>query len=234
MTVAELLKKLGGIPAERVLLDPLPGTATEKDVLAVEQREGRICELVDGVLVEKAMGLAESFLALEIAFLLRQFLKKQDLGILAGADGTLRLWPGLVRIPDISFISWGQLPNRKIPKKPIPDLYPDLAVEVLSRKNTKAEIDRKLHEYFRSGTRLAWVVDPRKQTVRVYTTPDQSRLLTEDEALDGDDVLPGLSIPLREVFAQLEEEPARKSCRNDRIAVNSTAPPTPAPAPAVG
>ena len=49
MTVAELLKKLGGIPAERVLLDPPPGTATEKDVLAVEQREGRICELVDGV-----------------------------------------------------------------------------------------------------------------------------------------------------------------------------------------
>jgi Uma2 family endonuclease len=210
MTVAELLKKLGGIPAERVLLDPPPGTATEKDVLAVEQREGRICELVDGVLVEKAMGLEESFLALQIAYFLQGFLKQQHLGFLAGADGTLRLWPGLVRIPDISFISWDQLPNRKIPKKPIPDLYPDLAVEVISRKNTKAEIDRKLHEYFRSGTRLVWVVDPRKRTVRVYTAPDQSRLFTEDQSLDGGDVLPGLSLPLREVFAQLEEEPAPK------------------------
>jgi Uma2 family endonuclease len=210
MTVAELLKKLGGIPAERVLLDPPPGTATEKDVLAVEQREGRICELVDGVLVEKAMGFTESFLALRIAFFLQGFLERRALGILAGADGTLRLWPGLVRIPDISFISWDQLPKRKLPKKPIPDLYPDLAVEVISRKNTKAEIDRKLHEYFRSGTRLAWVVDPRKRTVRVYTAPDRSRLVTEDQSLDGGDVLPGLSLPLREVFAQLEEEPARK------------------------
>lgn len=209
MTVAELLKKLGGIPAERVLLDPPPGKATEKDVLAVE-RQGRICELVDGVLVEKAMGFAESFVALRIAFFLQGFLQQHKLGILAGEDGTLRLWPGLVRIPDISFISWDQLPKGKIPKKPIPELYPDLAVEVLSRKNTKAEIDRKLHEYFRSGTRLAWVVDPRKRTVRVYTAPDQSSLLTEDQSLDGGDVLPGLSLPLREVFAQLEEEPTPK------------------------
>ena len=210
MTVAELLKKLGGIPAERVLLDPTPGTATEKDVLDVEQREGRICELVDGVLVEKTMGLAESFLAIWLGHFLYQYLAEHKRGFLAGESGTLRLWPGLVRIPDLSFISWDQLPNRKIPKKPIPDLYPDLAVEVLSRKNTKAEIDRKLHEYFRSGTRLAWVVDPRKRTVRVHTAPDQSRLVTEDQSLDGGDVLPGLNLSLREVFAQLEEESARK------------------------
>jgi Uma2 family endonuclease len=216
MTVAELLKKLGGIPAERVQLDPPPGTATEKDVLEIERREGRICELVDGVLVEKAMGFAESSLAFRIGFFLQLFLEQHKLGLLAGADGTLRLWPGLVRIPDVSFISWNQLPNRKIPKKPIPDLYPDLAVEVLSRKNTKAEIDRKLHEYFRSGTRLAWVVDPRKRSVRVYSAPDRFRLLTEDQSLDGGDVLPGLNLPLREVFALLEEEPAPKKRRPKR------------------
>ncbi len=213
MTVAELLRKLGGIPAERVVLDPPPGTATEKDVLEVERHQGRICELVEGVLVEKAMGLAESFVALEIAFLLRQFLAEHNLGFVAGADGTLRLWPGLVRIPDVSFISWDQLPNRKIPKKPIPDLYPDLAVEVLSRKNTKAEIERKLHEYFRSGTRLVWVVDPRKRTVAVYTAPDQSRLVTEQESLDGGEVLPGLTLPLSKLFADLEEQPATRKPR---------------------
>jgi Uma2 family endonuclease len=210
MTVAELLKKLGGIPGERVLLDPPPGTATEKDVLEVERREGRICELVDGVLVEKAMGYEESFLTLRIAYFVQGFLERQNLGILAGADGPLRLWPGLVRIPDLSFISWDRLPNRKIPKKAIPDLYPDLAVEVISRKNTKAEIDRKLREYFLSGTQLAWVVDPRKRNARVYTAPDQSLLLTEDQSLDGGDVLPGLSISLRKLFAQMEEEPERK------------------------
>jgi hypothetical protein len=105
MTVAELLKKLGRIPAERVLLDPPPGTATEKDVLEVERRQGRISELVDGVLVEKAMGYEESFLAMWLGHLLNRFLDEHKLGIVAGADGTLRLWPGLVRIPDISFIA---------------------------------------------------------------------------------------------------------------------------------
>jgi Uma2 family endonuclease len=215
MTAAELHKKLGGVPAERVLLDPPPGSATEKDVLEVERREGRICELVDGVLVEKTMGLPESFLAMWLGHLLNQYLAGHKIGIVAGPDGTLRLWPGLVRIPNVCFISWDQLPKRKVPRKPIPDLYPDLAVEVLSRKNTKAEIDRKLHEYFRSGTRLAWVVDPRKRTVRVYIAPDQFRLLTEEQILDGGEVLPGLNLTLRDVFAQLEEEePPRKKRKN--------------------
>lgn len=204
VTVADLLKKLGNIPPERVHLDPHPGTATEKDVLDMERRKGRICELVDGVLVEKAMGIEESFVAMWLGYLLNGFLAENKLGFLAGADGPLRLWPGLVRIPDVSFISWEQLPNRKIPKKAIPDLYPDLAVEVLSRKNTKAEIDRKLHEYFLAGTRQAWLVDARKRTVRVYSAPDQSQVFTEDQSLDGGDVLPGLNLPLREVFGQLE------------------------------
>lgn len=202
VTLADLLKDLGDVPPERVHLIPPPGTATEKDVLNVERREGKICELVDGVLVEKAMGFDESNLAGWMIYLLYRFLVEHDLGTLGGADGTLRLTPGLVRIPDVSFISWDQLPNREIPKEPIPDLYPDLAVEVLSRKNTPAEIDRKLHEYFRSGTRLAWVIDPRKRCVRVYTAPNQSRLLTEEQSLDGGDVLPGLSLSLREVFAR--------------------------------
>ncbi len=213
MTVAELLRKLGGIPAKRVLLEPLPGTATEKDVLAVERREGRLCELVDGVLVEKAMGYEESFLAMRLGYLLQRFLEKHDLGILAGADGTLRLLPGLVRIPDISFVSWDQLPKRRLPKKPIPDLHPDLAIEVLSLSNTKREMERKVREYFFSGTRLVWLVDPRKRNVCVYTAPDQSHLVTEDQTLDGGDVLPGLHLPLREVFAKLSHEPRVKKRR---------------------
>lgn len=109
-------------------------------------------------------------------------------------------------------------------------MHPDLAVEVLRRKTTEAEIDRKLHEYFRSGTRLAWVIDPRKRIVRVYTAPDQSQPLTEDQDLDGGDVLPGLSLSLRELFAQLKKEPPhRKESQNDRTTVNSTVPPSLAP-----
>ena len=69
-TVAELLKRLGDIPPHRVRLIPTPGTATEKDVLEAEARHNRLCELVDGVLVEKTMGYEESLLAMLLGYFL--------------------------------------------------------------------------------------------------------------------------------------------------------------------
>jgi len=62
-TLADLLEYLGGIAPDRVRFRPPPGTATEEDVLAIHAREGRLYELIDGVLVEKAVGLRESYLA---------------------------------------------------------------------------------------------------------------------------------------------------------------------------
>ena len=140
-TIADVLHRLGDIPASRVLIDPPLGTATEQDVIAVHARDGRLCELVDGTLVEKAMGFDESRLAMELAFYLGMYLRQNDLGTLAGEAGTLRLIPGLVRIPDVSFIVWERMPSADVPSKPIPDLSPDLAVEVLSENNTPREMD---------------------------------------------------------------------------------------------
>jgi len=201
-TVADLLERLGDIPASRVLVDPPPGTATETDVIAVHDRDGRLCELVDGVLVEKTMGYDESRLGVELLLFLGEYLRQHDLGALAGADGTLRLIPGLVRIPDVSFVVWGRMPPADAPAKPIPDLSPDLAVEVLSESNTPREMDRKLKEYFDAGARLVWYIEPRDRTVTVYTAPDQFTVLDETATLDGGDLLPGFALPLRELFAR--------------------------------
>src|SRR5947209_289649 len=132
-TAAEMQEYFGGIPLERILMNPLPGKAKEKDVIAAEaQPRKRLCELIDGVLVEKAMGTRESQLGLIIARLLLNYLDEHDLGIVLGGDGMLRLFPGRVRIPDVSFISWERLPGGELPDKPIAPLAPDLAVEVLS------------------------------------------------------------------------------------------------------
>src|SRR5262249_38529765 len=79
-TVADLLDRLGSIPPPRVRLNPPPGQATEKAVLAIHQREGLLCELVDGVLVEKPMRLYESRLAIALSFFLETFLSKHNLG----------------------------------------------------------------------------------------------------------------------------------------------------------
>jgi Uma2 family endonuclease len=204
--LTDLLERLGGISPARVVSNPPPGTATEKDLLGLMRRTGRLYELVDGTLVEKAMGYDEGSLALWLGFLLQSFLEKNDLGNLAGADSTMRLMAGLVRVPDISFVRWEKLPKRRA-GKPIPDLVPDLAVEILSRGNTRGEIQRKLKEYFLAGTELAWVIDPDKRTVAVHTSPDEKTTLTEGDTLDGGTVLPGLSLAVRRVFERLP--PAR-------------------------
>ncbi len=200
VTVADLLKRLGNIPPERVRLYPFPGTATEEDVIRVLDRENRPCELVDGTLVEKPMGMNESVIAGLILTYLNHFVRPRKLGIVTGADGTLKLFPGMVRIPDVAFISWDRLPGRKRPTVPIPLVAPDLAVEVLSESNTKPEIDRKLREYFRAGVSLVWVVDPKKRIAQVYTSARRSKRITEKQSLDGGSVLPGFVLPLRELF----------------------------------
>jgi Uma2 family endonuclease len=203
-TLADLLEQLGGIAPERVRFRPAPGTATEEDVLAIHDREGRLYELVHGVLVEKAVGLRESLLAIALASLLRGFVRPRNLGLVTGADGMMRLFPGLVRIPDVAFISWERLPNRRVPIEPLPDLAPDLAVEVLSVGNTPGEMARKRQEYFSAGVHVVWQVDPRMRTVEVFTAPDQSTVLHETHMLEGGTVLPGFTLPLQEWFAELD------------------------------
>ena len=203
-TFADVLEELGGISPSRIRMQPAPGRATEKDVIRIEASENRLFELVDGVLVEKAMGAREALLASFIGHFIWDFLNDHNLGVVLGADGMLRLRPRLVRIPDVAFISWDQIPSGEFPSKPIPDLYPDLAVEVLSDSNTVAEIDRKLTEYFEAGCRLAWIVDPKTNTADVYTSPTDCRHLKPSQSLDGGDVLPGFKLPLKELFASVK------------------------------
>jgi Uma2 family endonuclease len=199
-TLADLRKRLGNVPLERIWYKPAPGTATEKDVLEGERRENRLCELVDGTLVEKAVGFEESRLASRLGHLISFYLDENDLGVCLGADGMMRIAPALVRIPDVSFVAWERLPGRESPKEPIPDLAPDLAVEVLSDGNTKGEMDRKVREYFEAGARLVWLIDPKKPTALVYFRLERPLHIRADQALDGRDVLPGFALPLADLL----------------------------------
>ena len=99
------------------------------------------------------------------------------------------------------------LPRRQATQGTNRAVGPDLAVEVLSKSNTKAEIALKLREYLGSGTRLAWIVDPKTRSVVVHTSPDEStRLdLVSKAVLDGGDVLPGFRLALADLFAASEK-----------------------------
>ncbi|MFO0927638.1 MAG: Uma2 family endonuclease [Gemmataceae bacterium] len=124
-TVGDLFDRLGDVPPRRVRLSPPPGTATEADLLRLARQTDRLYELIDGTLVEKVMGYGEGGLAADLVRLLGRFLDDNDLGDLVGPDTGMRIMPGLVLIPDVSFIRWDKLPGRQRPSEPIPNLVPD-------------------------------------------------------------------------------------------------------------
>ncbi len=205
-TVGDLLDQLGGVPPKRVRLHPPPGQATEADVIAaLEAPRKRLCELIDAVLVEKAVGYTESVLATMLVELLNLFVRPRNLGLVAGPDGTIRLWSGRVRIPHVAFFSWDRLPDRRRPTEPIPEIAPDLAIEVLSAGNTAAEMRLKRADYFAAGVSLVWEIDPAARMVMVYvaaTAPAEA--LREGDTLTGGTVLPGFTLLLRDLFAELD------------------------------
>ena len=205
-TLADLVEGLGGIPLDRIRFRPVPGTATESDVLEIERQENRLFELVDGVLVEKAMGYRESLLAVAIATYLNEYVLPRNLGLVTGEGGMVRLFPGLVRIPDVAVVLWESIPGGQVPKDPIPDLAPDLAVEVLSRSNTPAEMKRKRTEYFAAGVKMVWMIDPEDRRVTVFRAPAESQQLTAADTLTGAPVLTGFSLPLSELFSHLDRQ----------------------------
>jgi Uma2 family endonuclease len=201
-TAADLVERFGPVPLSRVRLDPPPGTASEEDVVEIHDREDRLYELVDGILLEKTVGTYESYLAALLVQLLGNYVRDNKLGVVLGADGMMRLAPGLVRIPDVSFISWARLPGRKIPRQPIADLAPDLAVEVLSKGNTREEMQRKLSDYFAAAVRQVWYVYPQQREIRVYVSPDEHVVFTREQTLGGGDLLPGFVLALPVFFAE--------------------------------
>lgn len=198
-TVAELLERLGDISPSRIRFQPPPGTATEQDVLAAEAR-GRLCELVDGVLVEKPVSFYESRLAIVLGAIIERFAETNDLGIVLGEAGMMRPAPGLVRMPDVAFYAWTQFNNRLLPRGQILGRTPDLAVEILSPSNTEREMDRKRGEYFAGGARLVWQVYPETRRVRVYTAVERFDEIGEDGTLTGGAVLPGFTLSVRRWF----------------------------------
>lgn len=202
--VQAIAERFGRIPQWRIRKDVVQGSAQEHDVLAIHAREKRLCELVDGFLVEKPMGYEESLIAAEIIRLLGNFVSRRKLGIVAGEGGMLKLAIGLVRIPDVSFVARARLSAGKPPRNPIPKLVPNLAVEMLSTSNTRREMIRKRAEYFDAGVELAWMVDPKSRSVEVFTAPGESETFAVGQTLNGGTVLPGLKLKVGDIFAPLD------------------------------
>ena len=182
------------LPPNRILLYPTPGTATGADVVAIRERERRLCELIDGTLVEKTMGSYESRLGFQLGHWLMAFMETSNLGEGLGADGMIWFLPDQLRQPDIAIYLRERLPGGQLPRDAILTIIPDLVVEILSEGNSKREMDEKRRLYFAAGVRLVWYADPTKREVWVYDAADHGVCLDHAATLDGGAVLPGFAL----------------------------------------
>jgi Uma2 family endonuclease len=203
--------KLLGIPAHRIHLEPAPGTATEDDVIHLLHHQNRICELIDGTLVEKPMGTRESFLAATIIRILGAYVYDKNLGLVSAPDGPFRMLQGNIRYPDVSFVPWSALPDGELPEEAIWSVVPTLAVEVLSESNTHAEMVQKWGELSELGTKVLWLIDPATSTAEIWRPGEEPVLIGLADKLDAAPALPGFLLPLADIFDSLKLRRAPKA-----------------------
>jgi Uma2 family endonuclease len=172
--------------------------ATEDDLRAMPE-DGQKYELVDGEIRVSPAGDRHSVVAVRLAARLLAFVEQHRLGHVMGADAGFRLPSKNVRSPDVSFVAAGRFPN-DTPPDDWGSLAPDLAVEVLSPRDRPRYVMDKVGEYLEAGVRLVWVIDPKKERAVVYRSLSDLRELGPDDLLTGEDVLPGFSCRLRDIF----------------------------------
>ena len=173
---------------------------TAEDLLALPN-DGDKHELVEGELRQMPPSSGEhSRVELYIAFWLMSFVYLHRLGKVYGSDAgyPLRRSPDTVLSPDVSFIRTERVPQDD--QSGLMELAPDLAVEVVSPSNTVNEMDDKVAAYLAAGTAVVWVVRPRRRQITVYTPDNVARILSEDDVLDGGDVLPGFTLLVADAF----------------------------------
>ena len=159
-------------------------------------------ELVKGELIEMAPpGGIHGGIAANLVAALHPYVRQNNLGqIMVETGYNLERDPDTVRAPDVSFIRAERVSPEGLPRGFVTGA-PDLAVEVVSPSDTAAEVEAKVHDYLRSGTQRVWVVYSSTRRIVTYSVDGSVRWYHEGDSLQDEELLPGFSLPLREIFA---------------------------------
>jgi Uma2 family endonuclease len=185
-------------------LVPTPGPVTV-DILLTLPDDGYIYEVVEGVLVRVAgSGNRATTIALAIGAELRAYTRPRRIGVVTGADGVYK-FPGAETglIPDAGYYSADRAALIEDEDRPLP-FAPDLAVEVASPSQDAEQMAVKARLYLSAGTRLVWVVWPHGSHIDVWRIEKRTgpiRTLTIADNLEGENVIPGFSYPVADLFA---------------------------------
>lgn len=172
-----------------------------EEVWELPERPGMTYELIDGELHEVPGATAlHSLIAALIYRLMDDFARQRDLGLVFpdGVAYVLRRDPDQVRIPDVSFVAWSEVPGDGVPEG-FWEGPPTLAVEVISPNDRAVDIHRKVRDYLDAGVHLVWVLWPQQASVTVYDR-DTQRELGADDQLGGGDALPGFRVRVGDLF----------------------------------
>jgi len=165
--------------------------------------DGESYELIDGHLVEKLMGAESEFIGATILTILNNYMRAHKHGYVFGSQTGYRCFSvrkNLVRKPDVSCVLRGRFSGEVIPKGDI-SIPPDLAVEVVSPNDLYEAVEIKVGEYLEAGVRLVWVVCPATKSIIVRRPNKTANTLDATDSLSGEDVLPGFSCSVGEVFS---------------------------------
>ena len=187
----ELVPKSPPLPPE---MCTIPTTMTLEEFLE-QDVEGY--EYVKGELVPMAPPSREQGeISVNVIHYLYSYVYQQKLGRLYTAETTFQVGERVMK-PDVAFVSTAQLTSNKTKGFPIP---PELAVEVVSPSDVQSRVAEKALAYLEAGTCLVWVLEPVTKTVTVYRSETDIEMLTREDTLTGEDVLPGFTCPVAHLF----------------------------------
>lgn len=161
---------------------------------------GKCTELVRGrLIVREPPGFYHGQIVMALGVALGNFIAGKNLGVLVTESGFhIEFDPDTVRSPDLAFVSRERLSERKV--HGFAKLAPDLVVEVISPNDRRGEVLSKVGDWLDAGVKLVWLIDPRREEAHVHRADGSLRVVPASGALDAEDVLPGFSHPLADVF----------------------------------
>ena len=138
---------------------------------------------------------------LNLAFQVELWNRRTKLGVVFDSSTGFKLSNGAIRSPDVSWIAiarWNSLTEGQ--KRGFAPINPDFVIELMSPTDDLSTTQQKMMEYINCGVKLGWLINPNAREVEIYRLDLDCQAIANLSSLFGEDVLPGLTVDLSEIF----------------------------------